>query len=476
VTRVSPQDAPGQVDGPKTDDEHYLSEDLPLDPFDDGPGDDTEALELDVGVAIDELEDGGENQASDEIDLGQMLNLDADDAEDPLDDVPLPIDLTQGLELRESPLEREGEESVDEGPIALDESKLPELDRDDGGEEIALEASDLTLASADEAGLPRAAEPWQLLTPTAPLEACNSLVAAGEHVVGASSDLLWFANGADAPLRLAVDHASVSSLILLGAQDDLAIAATRGSKLWRRARQASQAVQLVRSLDTGDALARRRRGFELARPYPALPDEFWLHAGDGTLRRSVDAGDHFAPVELPGNVVTLATGGAPVVLVERDQARMLAIRGADGFEVRALTGFALAAAKTSKPLLAAEREIVALAAPQSAVLLSVDGGQSFRSVAGTAGATALCIARFRERDRLWVAIYREATDQTLIALVDVDHAQAECVAVLSNDESDSGDPAERGEWARVSALAWHAPSSRLWAAGGFGLRSLIPLE
>jgi hypothetical protein len=60
-------------------------------------------------------------------------------------------------------------------------------------------------------------------------------------------------------------------------------------------------------------------------------------------------------------------------------------------------------------------------------------------------------------------------------LVDPERAEAICIARLdlAGDHSAS-DAIERGEWAKVAALSFHAPSGRLWAAGGFGVVSFSP--
>jgi hypothetical protein len=60
-------------------------------------------------------------------------------------------------------------------------------------------------------------------------------------------------------------------------------------------------------------------------------------------------------------------------------------------------------------------------------------------------------------------------------LIDPVRGEAECIAHLAvADEHSPSDAIERGEWAKVSALSWHAPSGRLWAAGGFGVVSFGP--
>ena len=39
-----------------------------------------------------------------------------------------------------------------------------------------------------------------------------------------------------------------------------------------------------------------------------------------------------------------------------------------------------------------------------------------------------------------------------------------------------GDAVDRGEWARIVRLVWHAPSQRLWLAGGFGVATITPSD
>ena len=96
-------------------------------------------------------------------------------------------------------------------------------------------------------------------------------------------------------------------------------------------------------------------------------------------------------------------------------------------------------------------------------------------MAGSANTTALAGALLDDNARFFAAVYRETSDQTDILLIDPTRAEAACIAQLDGSvEHSSSDAIERGEWAKVTALEWHAPSGRLWATGGFGVLSFSP--
>src|SRR6188768_453916 len=96
-------------------------------------------------------------------------------------------------------------------------------------------------------------------------------------------------------------------------------------------------------------------------------------------------------------------------------------------------------------------------------------------VAGTAGTTAIAGALLAGRARFFAAVYRETSDQSELLLIDAERGEAECIAHLDvANEHSPADAIERGEWAKVSCLGWHAASGRLWAAGGFGVVSFGP--
>jgi hypothetical protein len=126
-------------------------------------------------------------------------------------------------------------------------------------------------------------------------------------------------------------------------------------------------------------------------------------------------------------------------------------------------------------MLATAGNAVALAERGRAILVSSDEGLTFRRVAGSANTTAIAGALLDDQARFFAAVYRETSDQTELLSIDPTTGEAVCIARLdASIEQTSSDAIERGEWAKVSALAWHAPSGRLWATGGFGVVSFSP--
>jgi hypothetical protein len=140
-----------------------------------------------------------------------------------------------------------------------------------------------------------------------------------------------------------------------------------------------------------------------------------------------------------------------------------------------LNGAALAMARSAAPLLASAGQAFALAERGRGLLVSADAGKTFRRVAGCAGTTAIAGTWLAGAARFFAAVYRETSDQSDLLLIDPARAEAECIAHLeASGEHSPADAIERGEWAKVSALTWHAQSGRLWATGGFGVVSFEP--
>ena len=122
-------------------------------------------------------------------------------------------------------------------------------------------------------------------------------------------------------------------------------------------------------------------------------------------------------------------------------------------------------------MLASAGSALALAERGRALVVSSDAGETFRRVAGSANTTAIAGALLAGRARFFAAVYRETSDQSDLLLIDPERGEAECIAHLDAGEHSPSDAIDRGEWAKVSCLSWHAPSERLWAAGGFGVLS-----
>jgi hypothetical protein len=460
------------------DEESYLDQPIELDQFDDGGNDDQEATDLVVGEEIDLLgESNGDNDPI-ELDLGTIVGLDEEQSttqgEDERD-ASFEEDPSVGLAVPDPLTPDDGSEGLEDGSITVDESKFPSLEMDDGSEGIAAEREISLGTASDEARVPMAALLWQALHPVTAIEACRALAGSPEAVVAGSSDLLWFRDDSSKPLRVAVDGSALSDLVLVGTDRDIALASTQSGQLFRRARFASQAEQLTRfreQLRSAHGSSRLELAFGGA--LGTREGRVLLFVHDGTLLEVLDAGDRFERIELDGKVVALARESA-TLLLGRDRTRTLLTLGHSPEDAISLHGPALAVAQTSAPLLATAGRTVALAERGRAILVSPDEGRTFRRVAGSANTTAIAGALLDEHARFFAAVYRETSDQTDILSIDPTTAEAACIARLDGSaEHTASDAIERGEWAKVSALAWHAPSGRLWATGGFGVVSFAP--
>ena len=459
------------------EEESYLDQPIELDEFEDGGNDDQEATDLVVGEEIDVLgESIGDNEPI-ELDLGTIVGIDdgRSQAEDDSDSG-FEVDPAVGLTLPDALTPDDGSEGLDDGSITVDESKFPALEMDDGSEGIAAEREISLGTASDEARVPMAAHPFQALHPATALEACAALAVGTEAVVAGSSDLLWFRSDSGKPLRVAVDGSALSDLVLVGADQDIALACTKSGQLFRRARFASQAEQLTRfreqlrmahgarpQLSFGGALGAGRGRVLL-----------WLH--DGPVLDVLDAGERFERLDLDGKVLAVARESATLLLARGNSRALLTLDPgpSSGSEVP-LSGPALAVAQSTAPLLASAGNCLALAERGRALLVSPDAGKTFRRIAGSANTTAIAGALLAGRARFFAAVYRETSDQSDILLIDPERAQAECIAHLNvAAEHSPSDAIERGEWAKVSNLSWHAPSGRLWAVGGFGVGCFGP--
>ena len=457
----------------RDDEESYLDDKIELDLIDDPGNDDQESTSLDVGEELDDVlgESVGDNEPV-ELNLGTFVGVEerhGDNSDER--DTGLEVDPAVGLDLPEALLPDDGSEGLDDGAITVDESKFPALEMDDGSEGIAAER-EISLGSAgDEAPVPLAAVGWSVFKPKASFEACAAVVARGPSVVAASSDLLWFRSDSSAPLRLAIDGSGLSDLVLLGAAQDIALATTRAGQLFRRARFASQAEQLGRLREYYKPAPGTRAALSFGGALDSEDARVLLWSQDGALIEVLEAGDRFERIDVAGKTLAVARESATVLL---GQGRDRTLRSLDhGREATTpLTGPALLVAQGTTPLLATSADCVALSEFGRAILVSTDRGHTFRRVSGTASATALAGARLAGSARFFAALYRETTDQTEILLLDPQLGEAVCIARLDGSgESAAGDPVDRGEWARVARLVWHAPTERLWAVGGFGVLS-----
>jgi hypothetical protein len=457
------------------EEESYLDQPIELDPFEDGGNDDQEASDLVVGEEIDVLgESIGDNEPI-ELDLGSIVGIDdLRSAGEDDNDAGFEVDPSVGLTLPDALTPDDGSEGLDDGSITVDESKFPTLEMDDGSEGIAAEREISLGTASDEARVPKAALPWQAQHPLAALEACTALAVSAEAVVAGSSDLLWFQGDSAKPLRVAVDGSTLSDLVLVGADRDIALACTKSGQLFRRARFASQAEQLSRFREQLRSPQGSRPQMSFGGALGAQRGRVLLRLHDGSLLEVLDAGDRFERLEFDGKVLAVARESATILLGRGRTRALLALDQDPGSGVL-LSGPALSLAQGAAPLLASAGSALALAEPGRALMVSPDAGQTFRRVAGSASTTAIAGALLAGRACFFAAVYRETSDQSDLLLVDPERGEAECIAHLDvAGEHSPTDAIERGEWAKVSCLSWHAASGRLWAVGGFGVVSFAP--
>ena len=469
--------SPGQASlaSEREDQETYLDDAIEIDLIDDPGNDDQESTGLDVGEEIDDVlgEGVGDNEPI-ELDLGTFVGADERHSEDADErDLGIEVDPAVGLDLPDALQPDDGTEGLDDGAITVDESKFPSLESDDGSEGIAAER-EISLGSAnDEAPVPLAPIAWRVEKSKASFEACSALAARGQSVVAGSSDLLWFRNDEGTPLRLAIDGSALADLVLLGAAQDIALAVTQSGQLFRRARFASQAEQLSRLREYHKFAPGTRAALSFGGALGSPDARVLLLSQDGALLEVLDAGDRFERIEVPGKATAVARESA-TVLVAQGRERSLLLADGNPHALQPLAGAALSVARSEMPLLSTSGDCVALAEFGSAIVVSPDGGQAFRRISGTANTTALAGARVAGAPCFFAAIYRETTDQSEILLLDPNSGEASCVARLDGGSEPSAslaDPVDRGEWAKVARLIWHAASERLWAVGGFGVVS-----
>jgi hypothetical protein len=460
------------------DEETYFEGPIELDVIDDPGNDDEESTTLDVGEETDILaENIGDNEPI-ELDLGTLVGINDGARDGDEDDAGFEVDPALGLALPDALTQDDGAEGLDDGAIKVDESKFPSLEQDDGEEGIATEP-EISLGSAsDEAPVPMAASPWRVLLPAASLEACSALGVAGNSVVAASSDLLWFRADSTTPLRVAVEGSALADLVLVGPEREVALTCTQSGQLFRRARFASQAEQLTRLRETLKAAPGARLRLAFGGALSESDGRILLCTDDGALLDVLDAGDRFERIDLPGKVTALARESATALVAQGKERSLVSFVGKGATRTtQPLAEAALSLAQSAAPLLATCGDAVALAEFGRALLVSPDRGKSMRRVAGGVGSTALCGAELSGGAQFFAAVYRETSDESQILLIDPVLGSACCIARLNSSTlHPTHDALDRGEWAKVARLAWHAPSQRLWAVGGFGVATVLAAD
>ncbi len=459
-----------ETDEPEDTDVGEMLDDLP-----ELEGDDEEESGADAGVIeLDDLDDGGpagqpEREAS-ELDVGSdsedlFLPSASEDGEDDSEGVEETAPLV--VELSESSALADGAEGLEENDDDL--PALPGLDRGDDAEGVK-DGGVLPANSnfADEDRPARGVHGLVEVTEAPALEACTALSTAEAITVAASTDLFWFDRGELTPVRLEAGSSHIHAVALVGTEWEYAVCATSNGKLFRRGRLASASEELRRLRDVTESTAGAREVFSLCQPGARFPHSLLVLGSSGRLLRSDDDGLSFRRVT-ERKILALAPSGAPVFALASGGGLLRSEDGGGVFSELALSGLALEAVSAS-PLLAARGEALALATPLLGVLVSADGGATFRRVAGTQGVTALCVAE-PEREAgpvVFAALHEEAHDRALIICIQARTGEAELVHEL---DAPLVDDAEEADLSRVAHLTWDDAHNRLWAAGPFGVKN-----
>ncbi|HYO98199.1 MAG TPA: hypothetical protein VER33_27025 [Polyangiaceae bacterium] len=414
-------------------------------PTDDG----AEATELDVGSDTDDLmfiEDGAEGD-----DLASGIDIEGHDALEPA------TELDPG----------DDAEGTTETSSSWISAELPPLDLGDDAEGIAA-ADELRFAAAftDEPRPVLSARPWVELCPTLTLEACSALAAADGTLVAGSSDLLWFAPGELAPLRLDAGSAPIHSLALVGKGWEFAVCSTLSGRLMRRGRLAPAAEELRGLRELLDPASSPRDVVELCQPGTSFPHALLVRTSRGQLLRSDDDGSTFRAVS-EHKVAALAPSGAPAIALTHEGWLLRSDDGGGSFVQLALPEVVKPWLLTATVAVSARGEIVALAEPELGVAVSPDGGRSFQSVVGTRGVTAIAACAAAQAGCTFAALYDEAHDCSFLLRIDAQGASMETLALI---QGAGGEDEDSADWARVARLEWEPAKERLWAVGGFGVK------
>jgi hypothetical protein len=364
----------------------------------------------------------------------------------------------------------EAGDGFDDHHLELGDAELPVLDGDDGPE-LDEGRFGATLGTGDEVTLPAAERPFPIDFLTPDREPCSALAGDGSVVVAGSNDLFWVDAASDTVVRIGLDGTRISSVALLGEDRTIALAVTAFGRLLRRARTSGDVERLVDWRRVADASGSSAEGLELRGLGRARPNSVLGRLGSGRLVRSDDLGATFRMLDASVTALALSSAGDPVALLTRDGARLgLSHDGGSSFSYHELGSPAREVASGEAPLVAANGDLVLLGDAERGVVVSADGGRSFRRVPGTLTVTALCAGTLGGRARAFAALYRETEDVSLLVELDPASGTAVVGATLAPPAPD--DPDAAPELARVERLL--AEGEELWAAGAFGLARIRP--
>ncbi len=436
--------------------------------------DDSEAADIDPGIAIDDSLTMGDEPAPELVfDIGELLSpIDESETGDDMTgpETPPDADLPE-LEHNSRSDEDEACE-LDNLPDALDLGTLPELDADalgdTGIEQDAQEVSEI----CDDPLPPWSEAPWaESFVPAEQGFRCLALGA--KSVVLGGSVVRWLDAATREPRReIALESPAVScalphhgALWVSDARGELLYALRSDAEL-----RAAPGLRATRSPST-----RGTTTLEL-HVVPSERGNILLGlTSEGRLLVGSEQG-HWSPMELHGRVLALgSSGGKCIALLQSRRGRIL-VTSADGGanwstldtprEVQDMVG-------DEPPMLAATSSAVLVAHRLRGTVLSTDSGRTFERVAGCNNVSAVCGGELGGLPAFWLALYSDTSETASIVLLRAPAWHPARIGEIRASGSEHSD--EDGVGRRALAMGWDSLNRRLWAAGEFGAASWEPL-
>lgn len=480
MSEVDPQDDGDELEAlppidPAPDDEHEGPDDDELTPLlsslEEAVDLDEDCMdpEVDLGLEIPETPHDPDDGHEVVLDIGSLLSL-ADDevsAEDADGSGPEALDPAADLADLGEPIVGSLEEGTDEPLEDLVSEDLPDLDADDSGEALD-ESSWLATESLRDEELPKRAErPWQ---------AVHDHEAAGEvEALALGTRRLWAAGRKLYSIAReggAVSEELPARVLRLAALGNDVLALTIFGSL-ERVRSGGGAQRIAGWSEALDLSTAGAPELAIAPLVDAGADAFLVAGGTHRIAFTRDGGASFQSAEVGGRIAAVSAGCPARLLVHGTEGWALLDWVGDGLRRTDLDRVAEETAAGEHVAFASMGDIVALCSADRGLVLSVDGGRGFSRIPGCLQVSALELGVRDGRPRIWLALYVESQERSLVIEVDVSTQTAEVIAELSPGDDVAVSEDLEG---RARALAWDAEARVLWAAGGSGLWRLVPPE
>lgn len=439
--------------------------------------DDANATDLDIGVLLQDIEEAPrEPDAYDSVvDISDLLNTiderssaDAGDEQGPV--VPEAFYGFQDLPPDGDPNASDG--LVDSG-TDLSEQDLPALDGDADDDGVGLlDTTSFGDPERDEELPEWSMDRWHARAVEPALPPCNAVVLTGEWVVAGGSEVWWLDHGCSVRHRTGDLGASVVALAAIDAAGVVFSSVNGGLSRATPDRTSSACIESWR----------RAAGVRTHEPVTlelcsslATPSTLLLRTSSGRLLRSVNGGLAWSVLELHGRVLAISSTAAPAVALLECRGRHRLMRSDDGgtnWRVLEADPDLEVVIAEDHVLLAADEDLLAVAATTSGVAIGTDGTGFYR-VSGCSGITALTAASVNGRGRVGIALYRELEQCSYVVMVDAVGRHAVRLGEVRAPSAPDYDPDGTPDYAKICGLAWDV-TGRLWAAGGFGIMSWAP--